>query len=529
VGRHGVAAAAAVALVVLLCGVPAGAQTAGRARVQYVSSGSIYLDAGQADGLFEGMRVRVERDGRVLAELEVQFAAQHSAACKIVSGSEPLRPGDPCRFAPGAAPAPPAAAPPPATAAAPASRPGAWARFARVDGRVMSLYAQSSGPGGVYRNPSLRGDLRWSGAGREQLGVRFRGDRPRFDADVGPGTLDRRSSVRVYELQARYRSHGQRLEMEAGRLLAPRLELLGYLDGGGARWRVGRGVTVGMAGGRGAELGRDGLVTGGSKLGGYVEGSWASGARRARTLLGVGTVRDAELVRRQFGLVQSDLALGRRASLWQSLEIDVHPPWRRRLGEPHVELTAASITTHVQVSQRAALSLGVDTRRGLAQPEQRTLANLVLPERTQAAHAALSLRLGALWSARLGGDLRLLPGDARATSWDASLYGARLGARWLSGTLHVFGYQADLGRNLYGDVGLVARAGAHLQFDLAAGAGRIRTLAGEFGDGERLDETGWVRLGADLRLAHGLWLGASGERRAHGDGDELALELGRAF
>src|SRR5512134_3421705 len=98
-------AALVAGIVLLLMVLPGGGRAAaadapGKVRVQYVSSGSVYLDAGQAAGLAEGTRLRVEREGRVVAELEVQFAAQHSAACKIVSGAESVQVGDVCSFTP---------------------------------------------------------------------------------------------------------------------------------------------------------------------------------------------------------------------------------------------------------------------------------------------------------------------------------------------------------------------------------------------------------------------------------------------
>ena len=68
----------------------------------------------------------------------------------------------------------------------------------------------------------------------------------------------------------------------------------------------------------------------------YAEENWIQGARRARSLLGIGMQRDPDVVRRQFGMLRNDIALGTRSSFYQTLEVDVNPPWSRVLGEPRI-------------------------------------------------------------------------------------------------------------------------------------------------------------------------------------------------
>jgi hypothetical protein len=71
-------------------------------RVRYVSSDLIYIEAGTAAGLREGMRLTIKRPGPgesplqviPIAELVVISVASTSAACEIVRADMPIQPGD---------------------------------------------------------------------------------------------------------------------------------------------------------------------------------------------------------------------------------------------------------------------------------------------------------------------------------------------------------------------------------------------------------------------------------------------------
>ena len=79
--------------ILLLPALPARAQGAPIA-VRYRSAATIYLDAGKAAGIDEGDRLEVLRGGKVVAEIEVIFAADRSASAKVLSERETIQPGD---------------------------------------------------------------------------------------------------------------------------------------------------------------------------------------------------------------------------------------------------------------------------------------------------------------------------------------------------------------------------------------------------------------------------------------------------
>lgn len=101
----------ALALAVLAGCLGAAAQTSSvreQYRVRHVASGLVYLDGGSADGLAEGMRLRVTHlapgDARINAReagwIAVAAVATHSAACEIKESRLPIQPGDTAELAP---------------------------------------------------------------------------------------------------------------------------------------------------------------------------------------------------------------------------------------------------------------------------------------------------------------------------------------------------------------------------------------------------------------------------------------------
>ena len=545
--------AVATGVVALLEWSPSSARAA-TAHVQYVSAANVYLDAGLGAGLKEGATVRVERQGRPIAALVVEFVAQSSAACKVQSSTGPVRVGDDGVFTPsptvsagGAASGAGAGgsavmgtagggprSPGSLAAYGSGSRQSVWSSLDAVRGRVATLYTRSTDPAGTFGNPTFLADLRCSGRGREQVRLRARADRPVFAARGGlsPGGAEP-AAVRIYELQAHYRSPAQGLELEVGRLLPVRIEPMGYVDGGGLRWRPAAQLLLGVVGGRGSELGAREFKGSGRRLGGFVEVGTAqrNGLRRWRTLLAAALLEDPGITRRQFALLRTDATFGRRWRAFQNLEVDVNPPWKRRLGEPHLALAAWSLSGHAQLQRRLSLMRGVDARRDMLLPEQRGLPVTADRRVQHGVHGSANLQLAGTTSLRLGGDVRRRPGGQTPTrSWDTSLYAARLFVAPLAAAVHASGYDADFGRGVFVDGSLGVRAGSRLRLDLSAGTGTTRTSASlPMDSAAATTRSRWLRAAVDLQAGYGMWLDAAGEWRADGMGRELALELGRAF
>ncbi len=488
---------------------------AASARIQYISSSNVYLDAGSAAGLVEGAVVRVERDGKVIAELVVEFVAQNSASCRVQSGTEPLKPNDSVTFTPATVAGSPSPAPAPG---------GSGARSSSLRGRFGVLMLRTSDASGHLDNPVLVGDVTWRGSRRNQLDLRFRGDHPRRQTHLASTTLEEDES-RIYEASIRYRSTESRLEIEAGRLLPERLELLGAMDGGGLHWRPHAALRFGVAGGGGTDYVSTPFVTGGYKLGGFVE---AGRGGRWRALAAFGHVEDPDITRRQYVQLRGDANIRGKMRLFENLEIDLSPAWKLDLGAPGAELTTFSLGMQVEPHPRLDVSLGYETRRPLLQPEQRALPAPIARDLQHGVRAAARVALTRQWSLRLGGDTRLQTGDdARAHSLDAYLRGSRVGPLDLS--MHTSFYDMEQTQGEITDASLSWPITAGFRCEVAGGDFHSRNNTELAGGAEPESRWSWLRTGANFATTWGLWLSASGEWRTGDQGSELMVEAMQQF
>ena len=506
----------------------AGSAAAASARIQYLSSANVYLDAGRDAGLAEGMSVRVERQGQVVAELVVDFVAQTSASCTIRSSTAPLRAGDLCTFTPSATLAVPAPGGP-TTAAPGRSTMGLWSRVGSVRGSVSTLYTQATDPGGTYSNPALRADLRWRGDGREELALRVRADRPVWDA-LASAAGTRPHDVHVYEGSLRYSDAGERIALEGGRLVPQHLELLGSIDGGSAIVRPVHAVRVGVAAGRGSNVRMHGLVPRGRRYGGFVEASARStqGLRRWRSVVAAARIDDLDVTRRQFVQWRTDAVVANRVRVFDNLEVDVNPGWKRARGEPHVEIANWTLTTQVDLHHRLDLSVGFDTSRDPLLPEHRALATAFVRKESHGVRAATRIGLAKRTSLRLACDLRDRSDDELRQGWDASLVTTSAGTRHVTFILHGSLYDTRFGTGQLANGAVALQATQWMRVDVGGGTTRHDDplASGVVGVGQA---SGWVRTGVDIEAGSGLWVGASAEWRSRSAGRELTLELGRHF
>ncbi|HEX5757645.1 MAG TPA: hypothetical protein VF121_00465, partial [Thermoanaerobaculia bacterium] len=96
--------AALLALVLLALGpAAADAQAGTEAGVRYRTPETVYLDAGTLAGVDVGDRLEVVRGGETIGEVEVVFAAERSASCRVLSERTPIQAGDHVRLPGGGA------------------------------------------------------------------------------------------------------------------------------------------------------------------------------------------------------------------------------------------------------------------------------------------------------------------------------------------------------------------------------------------------------------------------------------------
>ena len=356
-------------------------------KVKYRSAANVYLDAGRAEGLNIGDRLRVVAGQATVAELEVVYVAELSASCKVLSETRPVRAGDvavplagvattPATGAGDAERAPSArgvAVSPAVTAAAP-ERPASGKRprgpWAHVRGGASLGYYRSwdtTTSALDFEQRTARLDLGLYDIAGQPLSFTLRG---RSRQDVRARALSTRTpkderTDRVYELALRYEPLSDRFGVEAGRIGIHRFVGIGYLDGALARFRPRPGIQLGAFGGRQADV--DGLDVAGTvqKYGGFVRlapaGRYAIGGYDV--LLAYVRENAEGDVSREYLSLESSFGNGSRWSLFQRAELDFNRGWRQEMSGTSYQFSNLSLSGNLRLARSSWAFLSYDGRR----------------------------------------------------------------------------------------------------------------------------------------------------------------------
>jgi len=502
--------------------------------VSYVSSSAVYVDAGRAEKIALGDRLRVVRQGETIAELEVDFVAEHSASCRVVEAPREVRAGDRVIRIAGAEADPPSAPAPAAHAGVEAATPSS----------TLPVVIQSDDPSPYFRRPRTRGRSYTERRGRLSFRLRDSGGRPvdlrrrgrarevRRDG-YGPSVETRQRSDRLYELSLSYDPPEGRFAFRLGRLATGGFSSLGYLDGALGEIRLGRHFAIGAFGGLRPDLTEFDLGSAGEKYGAY----FRFATRRegdspyAEVVLGGASERSAGgEISRDYLTLESRFGAGARWWLFQRAEIDLNRGWRREQSGSSSQVTNAALSGSVRLGGGLRATISYDQRRNYLTWESRP----VLPEEVfnrffrEGGRVALEWQ-GRGWSGSIGGGLeRARDVDDPTTSAFASL---------LKGG--VFGWPLLLGGDLSWYQGGVAegyvaslrgrwpfRAGHDLA--LTIGASEATMVEAAFGPSR---SNQWIRLSGTLQLPFRIFLFGEYELSTGDDleGSRATLELGYRF
>ncbi len=254
-----------IAIVVLL------AAGASAQQVRYRSQNNVYLDTGTAAGVNVGDRFEVLRGNNVIATVEVIYAAERSASCRIVSEATPVREGDRVRRV-GASVTPPPAPPQQArdTPAPVYERSESWAPS--LSGSASFDFETADESNRALGRLSLRARDLFSLP--LQLRVRMRAAN---EADENRN--------RLYELSLMYEPRDFRIGVRAGRIGNSPFIGLGYLDGALVRARIVRGFEAGAFYGFRPDPRDLAFDTSSTKFGGYVRAGGDAETRRPWDLI----------------------------------------------------------------------------------------------------------------------------------------------------------------------------------------------------------------------------------------------------
>jgi hypothetical protein len=374
-----------LSLLLLLPTLPAKAQTGTAISVRYRSAETIYLDAGKAAGVDVGDRLEVLRGGKVIAEIEVVYAANASASARVLSEREPIQPGDRVRILGDTSPPPVEPARPEPPAAEPSSprtvpreqTAGGFGLFrpsrTRVTG-ALTFDWESWMDGGNAERDADRTTARLNLRVRDiagtplQLRLRMRSrevSRSRILSDGRGGTGGipaSESRDRLYEAALIWNPPDSWLDVRVGRLGTSPFVGLGYVDGAVAAFKVTDWLAVGGVFGRRPEIEELGFASSGSKTGAFVRLT-PSGrdADRGLDLLLAGLREEGDLgVSREYVTLETQYHGGDRWSFFQHAEVDLNTDWRELAARDEAQLSALSLTALRRLASGNRLAVSFD-------------------------------------------------------------------------------------------------------------------------------------------------------------------------
>ena len=347
-----------------------------RHRITYLTTTTAYIDAGRDEGIVEGARIEVVRDGAVVAVLRVTDVSSHRAACAIESSTGPLEAGVEVVFDAVPVPARPGVGGSRETA--PASEPAlaveivskrveSWPRRMGLRGRVGVRYlsiVDQSGFGGDVSQPSLDARLEGRNVGGSRFDLQVDVRARRTYQTVADGRQFNDGEARVYRLNSAWHPVGDHVRLTMGRQFSSALTSVSTFDGvqaeyDRARWGVGTFA--------GTQPSPDdySFSTDIREYGGFVRLRSAPRAHATWEFVvaGIGSYQWSEINREYVSLV------GRfntpQWSLVGQQEIDINRGWRGEAESSGSSLTSTFFTTRYRVTPSLDLDAGYDNRRSV--------------------------------------------------------------------------------------------------------------------------------------------------------------------
>ena len=400
-----------VCWLVWICAADAAAQPLPIA-VKYRTIATVYVDAGNAEGLEPGDRLKVLRDGTLVAELEVLRLAEHSASCKILVEHQPIEAGDavelppPPELLPAAelvaavadepasepvppsaprtalarAPAPtPIVAIPPPDLAARRRRRSASSDFSRVRGSLTANWESFTDASEIGRDTDRVGarlSLRVEEIAGYPLTLRIRLSTREI---ASSGTLfdpqsERTTKNRFYEASLLFDPPVGRFGFQVGRMRSGEFAGIGGLDGGIGRYALSPGIDVGAFGGATPDIEQFSTDVQRMKYGVFARYVSEKATRPVRLFVAAVREEGTEGVSREFLAFNMRYQTGERWSFYQRAEADLNNGWRGEAAGSSSQLSNLSFTARAVVSPSTRLLLSYTRIERYRTEETRSIA-----------------------------------------------------------------------------------------------------------------------------------------------------------
>jgi hypothetical protein len=343
------------------------------AKVTYLTSATVYVDAGSEEGVQEGDVLDVVRNGTVIGWLHVFVVSSHKSGCRREDPGLDVVVGDVVRYIPHVDPAraaaPAAGTAPADAAAAPAPKRQSSGRGALRDwglaGRIGVRYLIVEQPDTDYsfNQPGL--DVRLAGTNLGGSSVGLEVDiRSYRSYRVSGLQSEQLQTNRVYRANASWTGRDVPVRIVAGRMYSPTLSTVSLFDGvlaeySGPRWSFG-----GLAGTQPNPVtyGFSSLVR---QYGGYATLRGLPGRKSnwGATVGLVGSYVEGE-INREFLYLQGYYDTP-RFSAYLAQEIDFNRGWKSEAENSAISPTSIFGNVRYRVTPQFTLSGGIDSRRNV--------------------------------------------------------------------------------------------------------------------------------------------------------------------
>ena len=478
------------------------------AKVTYVSGNSIYVDAGNDDGVVDGGEFRIVRDGETVARLKVVYLSAHRSSCEILEKSTEILVGDTAVYEP-------AAAEPAAEKSKAAARPRRSRPFRGRVGVQFLAVDNRSANGTDFDQPALNLRLSGQDLGSSGLGLDVDVRARQTNRTLSDGSADDDSRTRVYRMAVDWSGSDVPVRITLGRQFQPAMASLSIFDGVSAAWS-GESWSAGILTGSQPDGADFGLSSDVKEHGAYFQyrRSGETGRRLALTTGLVGSYEQSE-INREYLYLQTIYGT-RKLSLYLTEEVDFNRGWKKALGESSVDSSATFFNVRYRVTDNLSLRAGYDNRRNIRLYRDRETPETEFDDDYRTGLWAGSsyrfaghYRVGVDYRSSSGGTI----GDSDHVTGTFGVYG--LTARRIGAGVRATHYSSDLLQgdllSLYGSLNLVETVRLQL-------SGGIREEKDTFGSGPQQES--WYGLDIDWQLGRSWYVLASYSRET-GDLEEI--------
>lgn len=349
-----------------------GAAAKSPAKVTYIAAEGIYVDAGRNSGLAVGDTLQVMREGAVVARVVVTHVSSLSCACRVLDEGAEIRTGDQIAKMGRLVTISVGTDPPRQTAYVPARKTRSARRMEnRLRGYVAFqtlVQKDLAGEGLTSWQPGISAKIvvRNLFGGGADFRIRHRSRfYHRSNAPDDVSSADEWSH-RLSELAIVFDDPRSRYRWGIGRVVTARLNGIGYIDGAYGEIQLNQRTWIGLAAGTEPDYQGSGFQADRLKLGSFLSYEFGDlNRRRLRTTLSLAGSYAEGMVSREFIALQNNLRLGKKLSVYQSMEVDYNRAWRFERANERLALTNFYLIGNYDPTGWMSLNLTYDSRKNV--------------------------------------------------------------------------------------------------------------------------------------------------------------------